>query len=148
MFGGEHCRPKLLQRLSFGHYNAPFADEGYATAWVCSDKVTLETYHNDPLCMFQFTANGFSNLMSLMKDCYSPEGWKVSKAALQVHFISGADDPCMISRKAIGKAVELMRKVGYKNVNLKLYEGMRHEILNETDKQQVWNDILENLKTV
>ena len=147
VFGGGHCRPKLLQKLSFGSYNAPFADEGYPSAWVCSDKDTLKAYHSDPLCMFQFTANGFSNLMSLMKDCYSPKGWKISKAALPIHFISGADDPCMISREAIGKAVALMRKVGYNNVDLKLYEGMRHEILNETGRQQVWNDVLAMLET-
>ena len=145
VFGGGHCRPKLLQKLSFGQYNAPFADEGYTAAWVCSDKETLKAYHSDPLCMYQFTANGFSNLMSLMKDCYSEKGWKVSRPDLPIHFISGADDPCMVSEKAIGQAVDLMKKVGYKQVDLKLYKGMRHEILNETARSLVWNDVLNSI---
>lgn len=146
LFGGGHCRPKLLQTLSFGHYNTPFADEGYSSAWVCSDRDTLEAYHSDPLCMFRFTANGFSNLMALMADCYSSKGWAVSKPELPVHFFSGADDPCMISEEALGKAVALMKKVGYRNVDLKLYSGMRHEILNETGRMQVWNDVLKAIE--
>ncbi len=145
LFAGGHSRPKILQKLSFGSFNAPFAQEGYPVAWVCSDKQTLEEYHSDPLCMFQFTANGFSNLTALMKDCYSHKGWKVINPELPVHFISGAEDPCLVSEKAIGKAVDLMKQVGYKNTDLKLYEGMRHEILNETGKRQVWEDILARL---
>lgn len=145
LFAGGHSRPKILQKLSFGSFNAPFAQEGYPVAWVCSDKRTLEEYHSDPLCMFQFTANGFSNLTALMKDCYSRKGWKVINPELPVHFISGAEDPCLVSEKAIGKAVDLMKQVGYKNTDLKLYEGMRHEILNETGKRQVWDDILARL---
>ena len=145
LVAGGHSRPKILQKLSFGSFNAPFAQEGYPVAWVCSDKQTLEEYHSDPLCMFQFTANGFSNLTALMKDCYSRKGWKLINPELPVHFISGAEDPCLISEKAIGKAVDLMKQVGYKNTDLKLYEGMRHEILNETEKRQVWDDILSRL---
>ena len=94
------------------------------------------------LCTYQFTANGFYTLMGLMQDCYSLKGWKVARPDLPVHFISGAEDPCRVSDKALEQAVELMRQVGYRQVDLKLYPGMRHEILNETDRQQVWDDVL------
>ena len=81
-----------------------------------------------------------------MKDCYSAKGWKSPKASLPVYFISGSDDPCAVSEKAIGEAAEFMRKVGYANTSLKLYPGMRHEILNEVGKEEVWNDVLEMIK--
>ena len=145
LFKGEHYRSPLLQNLSFGSFNKPFEDEGYPSAWVCSDKDTLEAYHNDPYCMFRFTVNGFKNLLDLMKDCYNPKGWNMSKPNLPVHFISGAEDPCRISDKAIDKAADLMRRVGYRNTDLHLYPGMRHEILNETDRLQVWDNILSRL---
>ena len=148
MFGvirGWHYRPALLQKMSFGEYNKPFKDEGFISAWVCSDREILEQYHSDPLCQYVFTANGFYNLMGLMQDCYSKKGWQMKKPDLPIHFISGAEDPCRVSDKAIGKAVDAMRAVGYADVDLKLYEGMRHEILNETDKAQVWNDVIEIL---
>ena len=144
-FKGEHYRSPLLQNLSFGSFNKPFEDESYPSAWVCSDKDTLEAYHKDPYCMFTFTVNGFKNLLDLMKDCYNPKGWNMSKPNLPVHFISGAEDPCRISDKAIDKAADLMRRVGYRNTDLHLYPGMRHEILNETDRLQVWDDILSRL---
>ncbi|MCR4824708.1 MAG: lysophospholipase [Bacteroidales bacterium] len=139
---GWHYRPKLLQKMSFGSFNKPFEQEGWPAAWVCSDPELLEAYHKDPLCAYQFTANGFYHLMGLMQDCYSAKGWKMSRPGMPVYFISGAEDPCRVSDQALEQAVELMRRVGYKQVELKLYPGMRHEILNEKDKQTVWDDIL------
>ena len=142
---GWHCRPALLQKMSFGAYNKPFADEGYSSAWVCSDPQVLETYHNDPLCQYVFTANGFYNLLGLMQDCYDPYGWKLSRPDLPVHFISGALDPCRGTDEALRSAADLMKSIGYRTVTLKTYPGMRHEILNETGKQTVWSDILSAL---
>lgn len=139
---GWHTRPQLLQNLSFGAYNKPFEGEGYASAWVCSDRDILEAYHHDPLCQFVFTANGWYNLMGLMEDCYGERGWAMANSRMPVHFISGAEDPCRTDDKAFYKAVDLMRKVGYCNVDAKLYPGMRHEIHNETGRAAVWNDLL------
>lgn len=148
MFGklrGWHFRPALLQKMSFGAYNKPFKDEGYISAWVCSDKTILDAYHSDPLCQYVFTANGFYNLMGLMQDCYSTTGWALANTSAPVRFISGALDPCRVSDEALKAAADAMKKLGYKDVTLKLYEGMRHEILNETRKQEVWNDILNEI---
>ena len=142
LFRGERFRPALMQKLSFGTFNKPFASEGYSSAWVCSDKDILKAYHSDPLCMYTFTVNGFDNLLHLMKDCYSAKDWKMSRPELPVHFISGAQDPCRVSDKALASAADLMKKVGYKNTDLKIYPGMRHEILNEVGKRQVWDDIV------
>ena len=105
----------------------------------------MRHYHNDPYCMFTFTVNGFRNLLDLMRDCYSPKGWKMGNPDLPVHFISGAEDPCRVSDKAIGEAAGFMRKLGYRNTDLRLYPGMRHEILNETGRMQVWEDVLARL---
>ena len=143
---GWHYRPKLMQQMSVGAYNKPFKDEGWPAAWVCSDPDTLKAYHADPLCAYRFTANGFYGLLGLMQDCYDPKGWVVSRPELPVHFISGAEDPCRVSDEALAQAAELMRRVGYRHVDVKLYPGMRHEILNETDRQTVWNDVLEALE--
>ena len=58
------------------------------------------------------------------------------------HFIAGSDDPCITDAEMFGKAAEMMVKAGYRKVTSHLYEGMRHEILNETEKDKVWNDVL------
>ena len=146
LFKGERHRPQILQNLSFGAYNKPFASEPYHSAWVCSDPAVLEAYHKDPLCQYVFTANGFKNLLGLMNDCYGRKGWAMQNKELPVHFISGAEDPCMVSREAFDASVKLMKELGYSSTDFKIYDGMRHEILNETDRQLVWNDILNTLK--
>ncbi len=138
---GDHYRPQLLQDLSFGSFNKPFRDEGFESAWVCSNRSVLEAYHQNPLCQFIFTANGFSNLIGLMKDCYSRKGWSMSNPKMPIMFISGADDPCRGNDKRHNRSVALMNKVGYVNITNIVYPEMRHEILNETDKQKVWTQV-------
>lgn len=144
---GWHRRPGILQNMSFGTFNKPFEGEGYPSAWVCSDKQVLEEYHKDPLCQFVFTTNGFMNLLKLMKDCYSVNGWAMKNPDLPITFLSGSDDPCRTSDDAFASAVDNMRAVGYQNVRSHLYPKMRHEILNESDKEMVWNDIVSQIET-
>lgn len=139
---GWHHRSSLLQKISFNGYNDAFTGDGFDRAWVCSDKEILKAYHEDPLCSFTFTANGFYNLFGMMQDCYGKDGWNVTKPELSIRFISGGLDPCRISDKDYDKAVESVRSHGYTNVRSRLYPDMRHEILNETGKQAVWNDLL------
>lgn len=152
MLKGDHHRPASIQKMSFGAFNKPFEGEksstgrNYHSAWVCSNKDILDTYHEDPLCQFVFTANGFKNLMGMMQDCYGKKGWALARPKMPVRFISGAQDPCRTSDQAFFKAVSLMKAIGYEDVSGKLYPGMRHEILNETDRQTVWNDILSMLQ--
>ena len=61
---------------------------------------------------------------------------------MPVIFLSGEDDPCMISKRKFRKSVNQMKKRGYSEVKDITYPAMRHEILNETDKAKVWKDIL------
>ena len=137
--GGKHPS-KLLNSIAFGSYDKPFKGEG-RNAWLSASKENVKAYNADPLCGFCFTANGFRNLFSLMQDCYSPKGWAMSNPSLPIHFISGGDDPCRISDKDFHKAVDFLKARGYTNVTPKLYPGLRHEILNEDCKEDVFDDV-------
>ena len=66
-----------------------------------------------------------------MRECYGTEGWICKNPTLQVLFVGGADDPCIGGARKYAKAVQHMRRVGYKNTKGKLYPGMRHEILDQ-----------------
>ena len=143
LIAGKKCRPRLIQRLAFGSFNRRFRHEGSPNAWVCSDpEIVLNYDDQDPLCNFQFTADGFINLFSLMQDAYSTSGWHPSRPDMPVLFISGEDDPCLLDRRRFDEAVRTMRRAGYTDVQSRLYTSMRHEILNETGKETVWHDIL------
>jgi alpha-beta hydrolase superfamily lysophospholipase len=140
-FKGDRHRPKLIQNIAFESFNKKFESEG-RNAWLTNDKEIVKAYNNDPLCTYQFTCNGFIGLFDLMQDTYSSEGWTIGRPDLPVHFVAGADDPCITSRKDFESAVRHMENVGYRKVSSKLYDGLRHEILNETEKQKVFDDIL------
>lgn len=152
---GERHRSNLVNQLAFGSYNKQSAKlarqngntaaaNSYTTlnSWVVSDPAVVAAYDADPRDGFQFTLNGFIVLFSLADRAYRKSGWKMDNPEAPIFFISGADDPCLISHRDFDKAVNFMRRRGYRHVSSKLYPRMRHEILNEIGKQQVWQDIV------
>ena len=133
-------RSGILQKFTSQSYNRRFRKEGYQ-AWTCSDPEVRKAFSDDPRCNFTITADCAVTLMQLMQEAYSREGWDVSKPDLPMIFLSGEDDPCMISMMRFRNAVDNMRVVGYTDIKELTYPGMRHEILNEKEKHIVWQDI-------
>lgn len=146
LFQGERHRSGLVNRLAFGGYNSKFPEAKSPNSWIVSDPAVVEAYDADERDGFVFTLNGFETLFRLVKRAYSKKGWRVENPELPVMFIAGADDPCIISWKDFDKAVNFMRKRGYENVSSKLYPRMRHEILNEIGKEEVWQDVVRFVK--
>lgn len=142
---GDRHRPAIIQKMAFDGYNKKFSAEGL-NAWLSTDKENVRIYNESPLCGYTFTANGFIGLFNLLQDTYSDKGWKVSKPGLPIHFIAGDEDPCIMSLKDFDKAVSHMKSHGYSNVTSTTYKGLRHEILNETGKEVIWNDVLQHLE--
>lgn len=138
-------RSQRLHQLVFGSFNKRFQEEGSPNAWICSNKDVVREYDEDAGCGFVFTLNGFYNLFELMSMVYSKKDWKSPKKELPIWFLSGEEDPCMVSRAKFMQAISLLQYVGYENVTYCLYPGMRHEILNETDNNIVYRDILQKL---
>ena len=138
-------RPESLQKFTSSRYNRKFRQEGYQ-AWTCSDPEVRRRFADDPRCNFNITADCAYTLMKLFEEAYSKRGWIVSNPELPVIFLSGEDDPCMISRRKFQKSVRRMIKNGYTSTEDILYPGMRHEILNEVDKVSVWEDILNYIR--
>lgn len=143
LFEGWHYRSNLIYNLVNGSFEKPFVTEGHRNAWICSDISVADSYNKDPLCGFIFTLDGYYALMNLMISAYSRDGWKKRNRNLKITFFSGSADPCRINDKAFHSAVNNMRKIGYPNVSGKLYPGLRHEILNERNKDKVLDDILQ-----
>lgn len=139
---GEHYRSKYINKLVVGAFSARFAHEGNPQAWLATDKTVWEEFNQDNKCGFIFTLNGFDCLMNLMIRTYSKRDWIMKNPSLPITFLSGEHDACMINRLSFDAAVNLIKKVGYTNVHFKLYEGRRHEVLNDFDKEAVYNDIL------
>ena len=89
--------------------------------------------------------NGYEGLLYLLRETYSKKGWNVQNPHLPIRFISGKDDPCMLSERKFFKAVNMLEKLGYESISHRLFDGMRHEVLNEKNNINVWKDIAKTL---
>lgn len=143
LFRGERHRSNLVNQLAFGGYNKKFADATSPSSWIVSDPAVVEAYDADSRDGFVFTLNGFAVLFGLIQRTYRKSGWRMQNPKAPFFFIAGVDDPCIISEKDFLKAVNFMRERGYLDVKSKLYPGMRHEILNEVGKAEVWRDVVD-----
>ena len=143
--GGRHVS-LLIDRLA-----APRSkdrDSPSAFSWICSRESVVRAYEMDALCGFTFTLDGYEALLGLMLDVYSKNGWQMKNPSLPIHFASGGDDVCLIDKSHFKKSVDFMREAGYSSVTARLYENLRHEILNESGCAEIWSDLLAFLKSV
>lgn len=140
-FRGKKYRSRLMANASTGGGDDKFPGEG-KNAWLTRDKTVVEKYNADEKCNFVFSCNGFSNLLHLVKNAYKKKKYPAKHSDLPIFFMAGADDPVIGSEKKWLAAQQFLRDVGYKNVTGKLYPKMRHEILNELGKEEVYADAL------
>ncbi len=140
-FRGKKYRSRLMANASTGGGDDKFPGEG-KNAWLTRDKTVVEKYNADEKCNFVFSCNGFSNLLHLVKNVYKKKKYPAKHSDLPIFFMAGADDPVIGSEKKWLEAQQFLRDVGYKNVTGKLYPKMRHEILNELGKEEVYADAL------
>jgi len=144
---GNYYKNHLVDNIAIGSFNQPFKNENLQNAWLTTDTNIVDQYNKDPLCGFSFTMNGYETLFTLMKETYSKTNWNINQPSLPIYFISGKDDPCKTSDKDFYQSVYFLESLGYTNISSKLFNGMRHEILNELEKENVYHDILNKLNT-
>lgn len=142
---GSRYRSEKIDSCMNEMFNKKFARENLEHAWICSDREVVEKFNNDPMCSFIYTLNGYEGLLYLLKETYSKSGWKTENPHLPIRFVSGRDDPCMLTEKKFFKAMELLEKAGYESISHRLFDGMRHEIINEKNNVIVCKDIAKTL---
>lgn len=142
-FKGERNRSMLMYNLSLGPFNKTIENPRTPCDWLTVNEANVDAYLADPKSGFFFTLNGYQNLMCVMEECFKESGWGMKQKDVPIFFIAGSEDPCISGKKGWEESMEFLRGRGYSQVNGKLYEGYRHEILNETIFQQVYNDVLQ-----
>lgn len=143
--GSEHVS-RLIDKLAFGSYNKMIPDARTPMDWLSRDDERVEKYIADPMCGFVFTVNGFSTLFELISRLHNSENLERIPKKLPVLMVSGDADPVGDYGRGVQKAYDSLCSIGLENVQLKLYAGCRHELLNETNRAEVMNDILEWLE--
>ena len=143
MFRGWHYKSKLVDRMAVGAYNRKFKNPKTRADWVTSDEEHLEKYISDPLCSFVFTVNAYYSMFTGMLIMEKKESIYMIPKQLPILFAAGAEDPVGGFGKGVRKVYEKYKAAGIQDISLRLYAGDRHELLNETDREQVYEDLLE-----
>lgn len=147
-FCGEKHVAKFINKLAFGTYNRAIEDAKTNVDWLTKDEAIVDKYIADERCGFTFTVNGFRGLFELIYRLQKPKNLVTIPKKIPVFFVSGEEDPVGdYGEGVIGAKNDLVR-AGLENVSMKLYPGDRHEILNETDKDIVYQDIYEWLESI
>ena len=146
LFKGEKYRSSFINNMALGSYNKKFEPSKTHCDWLTKDEKIVNWYYNEPRCQFVFTLNGYYNLFSMIEQIIDENNLEKMPKDLPVLIVSGEDDPVGNFGKDPKAVYETFKSVGMKNLDLKLYPNDRHEILNETDKALVYEDIYNWLK--
>ena len=125
---------KFIKKLTFDLYDKKFEDG----CFLSGNKTSNEKYKNDVFCSFVCSYNFYDSFFALLDTLYKKQYWKNLNKDLKMLIVSGSDDPV-----GVVKLYNFYKKAHMKNVEIKLYNGARHEFFNETDGLKYLNDILE-----
>ena len=127
--------------MTFGSYNKRF--EGRTPFdWLTRDASIVDEYIADDYCGFLFSVQGMNDLVKLNINANSDEWYAKVPKNIPILVISGDMDPVGNFGAGLKEIYEKLLQSGHSKAQLKLYEGGRHEILNEVNKDEVYSDIL------
>ena len=137
---GGHYRSRLVDNMAFGGYNKSFEPGKTGREWLSANPENVVHYEEDPLCGFLFTVTAYRQMFRGMKTLTKKGVANIPKD-LAVLFVSGDKDPVGDFGAGVWRVYEQYRKAGMKDVEIQLYSGDRHEILNEKDRKRVFEKI-------
>lgn len=137
---GPKYKSEFINGLAFGTYNKRF-EKRTAFDWLSVNKENIDKYIDDKYCGFLFTLSGYKNLFEILQFISTPDAFSATPKELPMYLIAGADDPVGMYGKGVKTVYDKYLQTGHKNVSIKLYDGLRHEIHNEDERFTVYADI-------
>ena len=136
-FKGWKHRSKLIHSFATGAY-----EKKLGAAWLSKNPENVKRHQTDPLGGFIFTVNGFYHMFCGMKEMNRLEREGKALKTLPLFFVAGEEDLVGNCGKGVRNVFDIYKRSGYKDIQIKLYPEDRHEILNESDREVVYADIL------
>lgn len=141
-FAGKNKIVPLLEKIAFGSYNDRIKNPRTDHDWLSANELNVDMFRMDNWCGFPLTASFYCSMLEGLSKIHKSHNIKKIPAKLPVFFIYGSEDPVGSYGKTIKALADIYKNNGLNSVELKEYPGDRHEILNENDKEQVENDII------
>ena len=143
IFSGRKKPSKFMDKLSFGAYNKTVDSPKTNFDWLSRDEKEVKKYIDDEFCGFTCTVGFYQDMINGLKETHKSSEMVKIPTELPILITSGERDPVSNLGKSVKKLYDIYKANGISDLNLKLYEGARHEILNETNKEEVKADIFE-----
>lgn len=138
---GGNSRSPLITNLSTGAYNKKFAPNRTEADWISRDTAQVDAYVRDPLCQFVPTVGMFRDMMGGLQFIARRENLAKMDRDTPVYLYAGDADPVGSMGDGVKKVFGFFRDAGVKDLTIKLYPGGRHEMHNETNRDEVFHDV-------
>lgn len=139
---GAKAPSKFLNKLVFGQYNKAFHPARTDFDWLSRDEQEVDKYLNDPYCGGIPSAGLFYDLFRGIQEMHRIENMRQIPINLKTYLIWGEKDPVGSEGKSIYKLIKEYKRLGLKNLSYKCYIDGRHEMLNETNRAEVTDDVI------
>ena len=139
---GPKGRSALIEWLSFGSFNKAFKPNRTAYDWLSRDPVQVDAYASDPLCGFRCTNQLWIDLLGGLQQISKASNLAQIDPGLPLLIMGGECDPVSEGKRLTDLATAL-RKAGNRQLQLNLYPQARHELFNETNRDEVMADVIE-----
>ena len=142
-FKGWGGYSKLVDNLAFGGFTKAVKNAETPLDWLSVNRENVRRYQEDPLCGVPFTLGSYEALFRMLIDINKPELYRDVQTELPILLISGEDDPCTGGEKGRADSLDRLTRAGFRDLRVETLPGMRHEILNETENEIVYQKILD-----
>ena len=139
--GNAHVS-QLMVKLNFGSYCKRIPDAGSANAWLSRDESVVSAYDGDALCTFQFTAGTYREMLTVLNHVSSKKWAQSINKDLPVLLIAGDADPVGNYGAGVRNVWAMLGDAGVKDLTCQIWEGARHELHNETNREEVFDYVL------
>ena len=144
---GPTYKSKTIDKMTFGSYNDKF-EKRTASDWLTRDQSIVDKYIADEYCGFLFSVQGMNDLVKLNIEANTNQWYNSVPKNIPILLTSGDMDPVGNFGKGIKEINEKLLATDHSKTKIILYPQGRHEILNEINKNEVYKDILDFIKSV
>ena len=138
---GARSPSERLYKMTFGNFNKPFQPNRTPLDWLSRDEAVVDAYIADPRCGQMHTCGFFLDYFGGVRELQRAENLRRIPSDLPVLIIAGSRDPVGKMGKGVERLAKALAAAGVRDVTVKLYPGARHEVLNETNRAEVYQDV-------
>ena len=139
---GPRHRSEMLKKIAFMGYNSRFPASEGGSAWLTRDTDVLKVHDADELSTFTFTVSGYRDLFTMLAACNKKEWFAAYPKSLPTLIVSGEEDPVGNYGKGPAYVYKHLLVKGCDKLSFKLYPGARHELFFETNREEVFADLI------